>query len=120
MNKRIVGIVSLCVLLIAFFVFRYLLFGLHGMKQFPLYLLILGIIVITVSGIIKTNRIVPIFTTIGYIAGFFVGHLFAVTSYDPGGGTLNNMWQIWLNSYATAIVAGVIIEMFNGKKHREK
>ncbi|MCH5260951.1 MAG: hypothetical protein J1F18_14410 [Lachnospiraceae bacterium] len=119
MKKRIVGFVSLCVLLIAFLTFRYPLFELHGMKQFPLYLLILGISVITVSGIIKSYRIVPIFTTIGYIVGFFVGQL-AVTSYDPGGGTLNNMWQIWLISYTTAIVAGVLIEIFNGKNHKKQ
>ena len=118
MKKRMVSIVSLCVLLIAFFSFRYLLFELHGMKQFPLYLLIVGIIVITVSGFIKGNRIAPILTVAGYIVGFFIGYLFAVTSYDPGGGTLNNMWLIWMGSYAAAIIAGILIEIFNGKKHK--
>lgn len=118
MKKRMVSIVSLCVLLIAFFSFRYLLFELHGMKQFPLYLLIVGIIVITVSGFIKGNRIAPILTVAGYIVGFFIGYLLAVTSYDPGGETLNNMWLIWMGSYAAAIIAGILIEIFNGKKHR--
>ena len=118
MKKRIVGVASLCVTLIAYFVFRYLLFEWHGMKQFPVYLLIVGIIVIVVSGLIKGNRITPIFTTAGYIVGFFVGHLLAVTSYDPGVGILNNMWQIWISLYAIAIIAGVLIEIFNGKKHK--
>ena len=120
MKKRIVGVTSLCAMLIAYFVFRYLLFEWHGMKQFPLYLLIVGIIVITVSGIIKGNRIAPVFTAAGYIVGFLGGYLLAAPSYDPGGGILNNMWQIWMNSYGTAIIAGILIEIFNGKKHKEQ
>lgn len=111
-----VGIVSLCALLIAYLVFRYPLFHLHGMKQFPLYLLIVGMAVIAVFGIVRGGRIAPVFTAVGYVVGFLVGCLLGSTSYDPGGGTLNNMWQIWLGSYAAAVTAGVMIEIFSGKK----
>lgn len=120
MKKRMVGIVSLCILLIACYIFRYPLFAWHGMKEFPFYLLIPGIIVIVVSGIIQPGRIAPVFTAAGYIVGFFGGCLPAIPAYDPGGGTLNNMWQIWMNSYGTAMISGILIEVFNRQKNRNR
>lgn len=119
MKKRIVGIISLSVLLIAYIVFRYTLFEWHGMGDFPLYLLMVGAVIIVISGIIKSGKITPVFTVTGYIVGFFGGHLFAADYYDPGGGRLNSMWIIWMISYAIAIIAGVIITtIFNVKKWR--
>ena len=91
MRKRLVGISSLIVILGAYFVFRYPLFGLHGMKEFPLVLCVVGIFFIVVTGLIRKNKIMPITTVIGYIVGFFAGVLF---EYDYGEG-LNNMWIIW-------------------------
>ena len=112
MKKRIVGIASLCCLFFFYYICRYLLFGWHGMKSFPGYLLVVGIIAVGISGIITGGRFAPMFTAAGYIAGFFIGHIFQKDSYDPGGGLLNNMWEIWTVTFLAAIFAGVLAEIF--------
>ena len=121
MKKRIAGIFSLCCLFIFYFVCRYLLFGWHGMKSFPGYLLVVGIIAVGISGIIMCGRFVPIFTAAGYIVGFFIGYIFQEDSFDPGGGRLNNMWEIWTVTFLAAIFVGVLAETFceiYQKKHK--
>lgn len=112
MKKRIVSIVSLCCLFIFYYVCRYLLFGWHGMKSFPGYLLVVGIIAVGISGIIIGGRFAPSFTAAGYLAGFFIGYIFHSYSFDPGGGLLNNMWEIWTVTFIAAIFAGVLAEIF--------
>ena len=113
MKKRIAGIVSLLVLIGSYLLFRYPLLDLHGMKEWPFDLLIPGIAAIVVAGIILGKRIVPVFTAMGYISGFFVGLLFQSDYYDSGGGRLNNMWAIWTVFYLAVIAAGVIAEIIN-------
>lgn len=115
MEKRKVGLISLCVLLASYLLFRYPLFGLHGMKEFPLVLLVVGIAVIAFFGIWKGGRIAPLYTTVGYIVGFICGCVLQRTSYDPGGGTLNNMWQIWMGGFIAATLAGILIEVMRKK-----
>ena len=105
MRKRATGIAALAVIVAAYVVFRYPLFPLHGMKEFPLYLCILGAILIAFSGIVKGNRILPIAAALGYIIGFPAGKLFE-QNYGEG---LNSMWIIWLICFAAAILLGVIV-----------
>lgn len=118
MKKRAAGMVSLVLLLAAYAVFRYALFGWHGMKEFPLLLLWPGLVVIGISGLWRGNRIAPAFTVAGYCAGFFGGYLFRTFSLDPGGGLLSNMWLIWAGVYAAAILAGILIELVRGRARR--
>ncbi|MCH5204173.1 MAG: hypothetical protein J1F03_05450 [Oscillospiraceae bacterium] len=120
LKKRIVGFVSLCGLIIAYLVFRYPMIGWHGMYEFPFVLLIAGIVAVVISGIIIGNKIAPVFTTAGYVVGFFAGYFFNTDSYDPGGGLLNNMWIIWMFLFIGAIFAGVIIEIIIGIADRCK
>lgn len=120
MKKRIVSVTSLFAIVAAYFIFEYPLIGLHEMKSFPLYLLIAGIIVIAIFGIIKGYQITPIFTVVGYIIGFFAGYFFKTTSYDLGGGRLDNMWIIWMNSYLGTIILGIIIDFISRKIQKTK
>ena len=122
MKKRIVGIASLCGLFIFYYVCRYSLFGWHGMVSFPGYLLVVGIIAVGISGIIIGRKIIPVFTAAGYLAGFFIGHIFEADIFDPNSGTYNsNMWMIWTVTFLSAIFAGVFAETFceiYQKKHK--
>ena len=119
MKKRLVGIASLCCLFISYYAVRYLLFDWHGMKSFPLYLLVVGIFAVGVSGIITGCKFVPVFTAVGYLVGFFIGHIFAADYFDAGGGRLNNMWIIWTVSFFAASAAGVLINIFC-KLHKQR
>lgn len=121
MKKRIVGIVSLLVLIGSYLLFRYPLFGLHGMKDWPMVLLIPGIIAALIAGVILGKRTVPVFTAVGYVLGFFGGALFQSTYYDDSHGvTVNNMWAIWTVSYLSVIAAGIIVEIINGIMSKKK
>lgn len=105
MSKRATGIAALSAIVAAYVVFRYPLFSLHGMKDFPLYLCILGAVLIVISGVLKGNRILPIAAALGYIIGFPAGKLFE-QNYGEG---LNSMWIIWLGCFAAAVLLGIII-----------
>ena len=112
MRKRVTGIAALATIVAAYVVFRYPLFSLHGMKDFPLYLCILGAVLIVISGIGKGNRILPMAAALGYIIGFPAGKLFE-RSYGEG---LNSMWIIWLICFAAAILLGIIVNCLVGRK----
>lgn len=115
MEKRKVGIISLCVLLASYLLFRYPLFGLHGMKEFPLVLLAVGIAVIVYFGIVKGGRIAPLYTTVGYIVGFICGCLLERITSDPGGGQLSDFWKFWMGGFIAATVAGILQEVWQKK-----
>lgn len=116
MEKRKVSIISLCVLLASYLLFRYSLFGLHGMKEFPLVLLIVGIAVIAVFGLWKGGRMAPLYTTVGYIVGFICGCLWERITYDPGGGAMSDFWKFWMGGFIAATVAGILMEIEEGRK----
>lgn len=111
MGNRKVGIISLCVLLASYLLFRYPLFGLHGMKGFPLVLLVVGIAVIVFFGIVKGGRVAPLYTTVGYIVGFVCGCLLERITPDPGGGQMSDFWEFWMGGFIAATVAGILIEI---------
>ena len=111
MQKRIAGVVSLLVLIGSYLLFSYPLLDLHGMKQWPLVLMIPGVIVIVTVGAVLGKKFLPVFTVAGYILGFFCGFLFQSDYYDSGGGRLNTMWIIWTVTYLAVIAAGCIVEI---------
>ena len=112
-NKSIV-IVPLLVLAVAYCLFRYTLFGLHGMKELVLVLAVVAIIISCISIFLK-NNVVPNFTVIGYIIGFVAGLLFHSNGSDAGGGATNNLWLIWMVTMLCFILLGVIVTVIRAK-----
>lgn len=103
-HKSKVGILSLVVILISYLVFRYPLFSLHGMKDFPLLLCVVGATLILITGVIRGNKVLPLMIALGYIVGFVMGVLFGY-DYDEG---RNNLWIIWLWCFVVASLAGIV------------
>lgn len=103
----------------AYALLRFPLFAFHGMKQIPLFYLIKGVTVIGVFGVIKGYRWTPLFTLAGYFFGFLTGYIFQRTELDPGGGSLNNLWQIWFVVMVGAILVGVLLDRKRMKAERE-
>lgn len=108
------AIISLCV---CFVLCSYLFFGLHGMKQYPIFLLAAGLIALIVAAFFDSRKVM-IFTVVGYIGGFALGMIFAVDGIDQGGGATNSAWKIWTVSFIVAILIGVIWELVS--KHLKK
>ena len=111
-NKKVLfaHLASLGILLLGFVLCRYVFFGLHGMKEWPVDLLIAGLIVHMVSMLAK-KPYVPWFTSGGYSLGFWLGVIFHTEGFDHGGGRTDNLWQIWTIVFAVCILAGVIVEL---------
>lgn len=97
------------VLLAGFLLCRFAFFDLHGMSEWPLDLLIAGLVVVTMSLITK-KQVIAWFTAIGYLVGFFIGVLFHTEGLDPGGGRTDNLWQIWTVAFFVCIVAGAVTQ----------
>ncbi len=110
-KRRVVHLVSLVVLLLEFVLCRFAFFSFHGMKEWPLVLFLVGIVVLVFSMFHKKNyNYVPVFTVIGYFVGFWAGVLFSSKGQDAGGGATNNFWILWTVVFVGCILAGVITE----------
>jgi len=106
---------STVILTIGFLLFRYVFFDLHGMSQWTFILFVLGLIIIIAASIFSAKRIL-ICTPLGYAIGFVLGMLFNTDSFDPGGGLLNNAWEIWTISFIMIVLASMAWELLHRKK----
>ena len=103
-------IISFVILLFGFLFCRFAFFGLHGMKEWPVDLFVVGLIVLLISLLAK-RKYVPWFTAGGYFLGFLVGVIFHTEGFDPGGGKTDNLWQIWTVVFVVCILAGIVVEI---------
>lgn len=103
-------VISFGILLLGFILCRYAFFDLHGMKEWPVNLLIAGIVALLISLVVK-KQYMPWFISIGYSAGFWLGVLFHTEGYDPGGGKTDNLWGIWAVVFLVCILAGAVFEI---------
>ncbi len=113
----IVHLLSLCVLCIAFILWRYVFFDIHGMKQLPVWLFVVGIVSVVISFFLK-GKITPICTAAAYIIGFIAGVIFQTNGVDAGGATTNNFWIIWAVVFAFLTLAGIICDKFIGSARK--
>ena len=108
MNNKIKimqGIVSIVVLIVEFIICRYILFDMHGMKEYPMYLFILGVIVLLIAAFLK-SRFVATLTVLGYIMGFVYS-----TSFGS-----DKDWLVWGIIYIIFIALGIFVEVEHRKK----
>ena len=110
------GIGSFICLDLLYLLCRYILFDLHGMKQWPDLLAAAGIIVLA-AALIKHCKALILCTNAGYIAGFLAGICFRSYGTDAGGGRTSNTWMIWILVYAGFMVLGLLIDLVR-KRHQ--
>jgi len=103
-------LISLGILLLGFVLCRFAFFGFHGMKEWPLDLLIAGLAVLLIS-LLARKKYFPWFVSCGYHIGFWFGAIFHTEGFDPGGGRTDNLWQIWTVVFAVCILAGIVFEI---------
>ena len=68
---------------------------LHSMKLWLFALFVVGTILIVISGLALSRKVLPILALAGYIVGFVLGYIFQ--SDDVAG--LNDLWIIWTCVY---------------------
>lgn len=111
LNKKNVRnhLISLCILSLGFILTRYIFFDIHGMKQWPEILFIVGLIIWGISFVAKAKT-VPICLALSHIIGFVAGVIFQTDGVDAGGARTNNLWIIWTLVYICGIGFGVVID----------
>ena len=116
-NSDTVQIGSVVFLLGSFLLCRYVFFSIHGMKEWPVILFVVGCLCLGYSILTGKNRL-SLSSAIGYPISFLVGILFQSDGMDAGGGTTNNLWLIWTVSYVVVIVFGFALELRKSRKVR--
>lgn len=106
--KKIMNMLSIPVIITSFIVIRYPLFYLHGMKQFPIFLCLISLVIAFIFRK-RDNSLLPMFSALGFVIGFIAGVLFQSSSLDPGGGTMNNLWIIWMAVFLCTILLGMVL-----------
>ena len=120
MNRILWGAVMIGLLGISYWLCRYTFFYMHGMKQWPDLLAMLGLAIMLIA-ISVGNRIIPIITVIGYMVGFIAAMLFRTEGVDQGGGKTNNEWFIWGAVFVFSILLSfVIILIHNNREFKKK
>ena len=120
MKKKIrilTALLSIVLLLAGFVLTRYILFDLHGMKQWPQTLLIIGAVIV-VAAWFQKSKLIPLITSAAYTVSFFSGVLFHTNSVDAGGTATNNLWIIWTGMYLLIILISIIIELVSRFRNR--
>lgn len=112
-------VTSVCLLVLEYILIRFALFDLHGMKDMPFYMFLLSLSFVVVSYIANFKNM-SIYSSIAYIIGYTVGHILETFTTDPGGGTLSNMWIIWVVSYFVILWAFIIFHMISQGRFKKK
>ncbi|HZK10108.1 MAG TPA: hypothetical protein VFD08_03460 [Clostridia bacterium] len=97
-KKGIRGLFFLGAFFLSYLLVRYGLFFLHGMKDWPLVLGFFGFLCLLLA-LYKDKKKMQLLCLVGYSLSFFLAKLFSSTSYDQGGGRLDNTWIIWTVLY---------------------
>ncbi len=108
-ERLTIFIICAAILLIGFVVFRFVLFGMHGMKEWPFDLFVAGIVLSLIGAVLK-GYFTCCFTVVGYIMGFALG-------MNVLG---ENAWLIWLAVFAGGAVLGILLDIVTRLKGKSR
>lgn len=109
------------IIIVSYITIRFVLFDKHGMKEFPDTLaLVSG--ALSALFILCNKHVSSILSSFGYFVSFMIGLKYHKTYIDVITGNNDNLWLIWLISYAIIIGVGFIIDeiMFHVKHKKVK
>ena len=107
---------SVLLLCFGYVLTRYVLFDLHGMIQWPMTMLTLGVIVVCMF---FRSELVSLVASAGYTFSFLIGVLFHADYMGPGGTSSNNLWIIWTGSYLFLIAAGIVLDFIHRRRAKQ-
>ena len=108
-NKILWGICMTGLLAVSYWLCRFVFYGMHGMKDWPNMLAVVGLIIIVIASIVG-NRILSVATVVGYMGGFALAMIFNTDGLDQGGGGTNNAWIIWGCVFILSVIVGLFMD----------
>ncbi len=111
-GKLIWGVCTAVCLAVGYWLCRYALFDLHGMKQWPDVLVIVGFVVVLIASAAGL-RILAASAALGYPLAFGVAMATFTRGIDQGGGGTNNAWIIWGGVYLLCMVIGIAADIIS-------
>lgn len=106
----LVHLVSIGVLSLEFVLCRYVFFGLHGMKEWPCDLFVIGMVALLIS-LFARKQYAPWFTSISYFVWFWLGKIFNKVTIDSHGTRESSMPIIWIFGFLAFILIGFLFEI---------
>lgn len=113
-----ISIVSLGLLILSFFIFRYPLYHLHEMKQFTILLFVESLLVSILSITLKKYEI-AISSNLGYILGFIFSLEFNILRMSSNGEYQSFAWFIWTLIFIVFTAVGVFVSYIYNKNKKE-
>lgn len=108
-NKTLWGVCMTGLLAVSYWLCRFVFYGMHGMKDWPNMLAMVGLIIIVIASIVG-KRILAVATVVGYMGGFVLAMIFHTHGVDQGGGGTNNAWIIWGCVFILSIIVGLFMD----------
>lgn len=101
-KRLLLTLCGLAVLAAEWLLVRFPLLGLHGMRDWPWILFVIGLIAVVVSGALGAKWTV-LGTLVGYLGGFFCG----LISNIPGPNDTTQGWVVWACIFLAGILLGI-------------
>jgi len=112
-KARIFSVIGAVIaLFISFLLCRYVFFEFHGNKQWPVVMLVIGLVVTGIAAIFD-GRSIMVCTVAGYLGGFILGILQGVESVDHSGSVMNDWWLKWTIAFFVIASIGVFWELID-------
>lgn len=108
-NKTLWGVCMTGLLSVSYWLCRFVLFEMHGMKDWPNMLALVGLIIIIIASIYGRRKL-SVLTVAGYMGGFILAMIFNTDGLDQGGGGTNNAWIIWGCVFILSVIVGLFMD----------
>ena len=80
-----------------------------GYVRLAKYLAMVALVFILAS-LLMNGKVVPLMTACGYFLSFLFAFFFQRDGVDPGGGSTNNFWGLWIIAFFTFFVLSLYFE----------
>lgn len=73
-------------------------------------ILLVFALAVWVCSVFMGGKIIPFIISSGFLVTFLAAFLFQKDGFDPGGGSINNFWYLWIGLYFGCFVLSLILE----------
>ena len=112
-KSRIIWVIGTVIaLFLSFLLCQYVFYEFHGNNQWPVFMLLIGLVIIGIAAIFD-GRTIMVCVIAGYLGGFLLGILQGVDSVDHSGSVMNDWWLKWTIAFFVIASIGVFWDLID-------